>query len=207
MFRRYSHSKKLKILLVFCSLNRTFAPVMTPQEYIQLKAFARQDGALLSLMWIGAFVCYIQGLTYPMLGMAAMVFIFGSPFFAASRLRHFRDYAREGIISFSRSYAYTVLIFFYAGILFAVAVFLYFAFLDHGFLLSKIMETVQSTEGRQMIQMYGMEKDVNDSLKTLSELRPIDYALNMLTINIITGFILGLPIAALMQKNVKTLKN
>ena len=48
---------------------------MTPQEYVQLKAFARQDGALLSLLWIGALVCYIQGLTNPLLGMAALLLI------------------------------------------------------------------------------------------------------------------------------------
>ena len=41
---------------------------MTPIEYVQLRAFARQDGALLSLLWIGSFACYIQGLTYPSLG-------------------------------------------------------------------------------------------------------------------------------------------
>ena len=37
-------------------------------------------------------------------------------------------------------------------------------------------------------------------IKFLSELRPIDFALNMLTINIITGFFLGVPIAAVMQR-------
>ena len=90
---------------------------MSPQEYIQLKAFARQDGALLSLLWIGGFACYILGLANPTMGMLALLLIVASPFFAASRLRHFRDYAREGIITFRRGYAYTVLTFFYGGLL------------------------------------------------------------------------------------------
>ena len=110
---------------------------MTPQEYVQLKAFARQDGALLSLLWIGALVCYIQGLTNPLLGMAALVLIVISPFYAANRLRHFRDYAREGVISFGRGYAYTVLTFFYAGLLLALALYVYFAFIDKGYLLGQ----------------------------------------------------------------------
>ena len=75
---------------------------MTPEEYKQLKAFARQDGALLSLLWIGAMICYIQGLNSPILGMLAMLLIVASPFYAANRLRKFRDNAREGIISFIR---------------------------------------------------------------------------------------------------------
>jgi len=33
-------------------------------------------------------------------------------------------------------------------------------------------------------------------------MRPIDHALNMLTVNIMTGFVLGLPIAAFMQRSI-----
>ncbi len=175
---------------------------MTPEEYVQLKAFARQDGALLSLLWIGALICYIQGLTNPLMGMAAMVIIVVSPFYAANRLRHFRDYAREGIISFRRGYAYTVLTFFYASLLLAAALYIYFAFLDNGYLLGKFTEMLNSEENRQVLKMYGMTDQINEGLKNLASMRPIDYALNMLTINIMTGFFLGLPIAALMRREV-----
>ena len=175
---------------------------MTPQEYVQLKAFARQDGAMLALLWIGSFVCYIFGLSNPTLGLAAMLLIFSTPFFAASRLRHFRDYGREGIISFARSYAYTILIFFYAGVLLAIVIYLYFAFMDKGMLVGKLIEILQSPEGKQTIQAYGMEAQIDDNIKYLAEMRPIDYALNMLTINIITGLFLGIPIAATMQRSV-----
>ncbi|MBQ9230831.1 MAG: DUF4199 domain-containing protein [Prevotella sp.] len=173
---------------------------MTPQEYVQLKAFARQDGALLSLLWIGGFACYILGMSNPMLGFAAMVLICATPFYAASRLRHFRDFGREGFISFARSYAYTILVFFYAGILLAIAIYVYFSFMDNGFLMSKIIETTQSPEGRKIIEAYGMQGEMDENIKMIAGMRPIDYALNMLTINIITGFILGLPIAALMKR-------
>ena len=173
---------------------------MTPQEYIQLRAFARQDGALLALLWIGCFVFYLLGLSNPVMGLVAVLSICASPFFAASRLRHFRDYGREGVISFARSYAYIVMIFFYAGILLAVALYLYFAFMDKWFLVGQIIDTLQSPEGQKAIEAYGMQTEMDENIKYISELRPIDIALNMLTINIITGFILGLPIAAVMQR-------
>lgn len=173
---------------------------MTPQEYIQLKAFARQDGAMLAMLWIGSFVFYLLGLSNPIMGLVAMLSICSSPFYVASRLRHFRDYGREGVISFARSYAYTILVFFYAGVLLAIAIYLYFAFIDKGFLIGKITEVIQSPEGKQMIQAYGMEAEMEENIKYMSALRPIDFALNMLTINIITGFILGVPIAAFMQR-------
>ena len=173
---------------------------MTPDEYIQLKAFARQDGALLSLLWIGGFICYIQGMTNPLLGMLAVILIVVSPFFAARRLRHFRDYAREGVISFARGYAFTVLTFFYAGLLLAAALYVYFAFIDNGYLLGKLTELMNSEEGRQAMQAYGMGEQLQEGLKGLSAMRPIDFAVNMLTVNITTGLFLGLPIAAVMQR-------
>jgi hypothetical protein len=178
-------------------------PIMTPEEYKQLKAFARQDGALLSLLWIGAMICYIQGLSSPILGMLAILLIVASPFYAANRLRHFRDEAREGIISFMRAYGYTVLTYFYGGLLLAIAAFAYFQFMDNGFLLGKLMAIVETEEGRQVISAYGMADEISQSMKELAQMRPIDYALNMLTTIITTGFILGLPTAALMKRELK----
>jgi hypothetical protein len=175
-------------------------PIMTPEEFVQLKAFARQDGALLSLLWIGALVCYVQGLTSPLLGMTALLLIVLSPLFAANRLRHFRDYAREGFITFRRGYAYTILIFFYGGLLLAAALYVYFAFIDQGYLLGKLTEMMHTAEGEQAIQAYGMQEEMEQGLRTLTEMRPIDFALNMLSINIMTGFFLGIPIAAAVRK-------
>jgi len=178
-------------------------PIMTPEEYKQLKAFARQDGALLSLLWIGALACYIQGLSSPILGMIAMLLIVASPFYAANRLRKFRDEAREGIISFMRAYGYTILTYFYGGLLLAVAIFAYFQFMDNGYLLGMLTDALNTEEGQQVVKAYGMADDISQSLAELAKMRPIDYAINMLTVIITTGFILGLPTAALMKRELK----
>jgi hypothetical protein len=43
---------------------------------------------------------------------------------------------------------------------------------------------------------------MDESLQQMAATRPIDYALNMLTINISLGFILGIPISLLKQRTV-----
>ena len=126
---------------------------MTPEEFHQLKAFARQDGALLSVLWIGSFACYILGIANPLLGTLALLLILVSPIFAANRLRHFRDGAREGVISFRRGYAYTALVFFYAAVLLAAAIYIYFAFIDNGYLLSTVNQFLMTKEGKQLIEL------------------------------------------------------
>ena len=72
---------------------------MTPIEYVQLKAFARQDGALLALLWVATFLLYIIGVSNQLLGLAAFFLMCYTPFFVGERLGKFRDYGREGVIS------------------------------------------------------------------------------------------------------------
>ena len=173
---------------------------MTAPEYIQLKAYARQDGFFLALLWTASFVCYIMGISNQMLGMLAIGLAIMTPFFVAGRLRKFRDEGREGLISFRRSYAYTIFVFFYAAVLLAVVQFLYFAYIDNGYLMSSFSRMMSSEEGKQIISQYGMSQMVEEGLSEMANIRPIDYALNILTVNIIIGFIVGVPIALVMQR-------
>jgi hypothetical protein len=176
---------------------------VTPAEYIQLKAFARIDGALLALVWTLSFTCYLVGMARPVYGMVALMLILLTPFFAASRLRRFRDGAREGVISIKRGWAYAVLMFFYGGILMALAQYVYFAFIDHGYMFLQLSRILESPEGKQMVEQYGMQQTMTESLEMMGQMRPIDYALNVLTVNIVIGIVLGFPIAALMKKGCK----
>jgi hypothetical protein len=139
--------------------------------------------------------------------MVAILLMVYTPFFVGDRLGKFRDYGREGIISFKRAYAYTVFVFFYAGVLFAIAQYLYFAFIDNGYLLNQFSKMISAEETQQVLKQYGMTEVMDESLREMSATRPIDYALNMLTLNISLGFILGLPISLIMQRNKSKIVN
>jgi hypothetical protein len=173
---------------------------MTAPEYIQLKAYARQDGFFLALLWIASFTSYIFGLTSQIMALASILMAITSPFFVASRLKKFRDEGRDGVISFGRSYVYTIFVFFYGAVLLAVAHYLYFAYMDNGYLVNSFAKMMTSDEGKMLLEQYGMTQMVDESLAEMAATRPIDYALNLLTINISLGFILGVPIGLVMQR-------
>ena len=176
---------------------------MSPEEYRQLKAFARIDGVLLALMWTASFACCINGLVSPMFSFVGMLIAIFSPFFAAMRLVKFRDKARDGVISFRRGYAYTVLMFFYAAILFALAQLIYFQFIDQGYIMSSMTMMMSDETNRKIMETYGMTDTFRQAIDQMSQTRPIDYALSYLSINIFIGFILGLPIAAISRRSVR----
>ena len=150
----------------------------------------------MALLWIGSFGCYIAGLGHPIYGMIAVMLAVATPFFAARRLRHFRDFGLEGIISMRRGW----------GLLLAIAQYAYFAFLDHGFLMDTIEKMLHSPETEQMLKQAGMKESIEENLAQLQAMRPIDIALNVLTTNILIGMVLGLPIAASMRR-IEKLKN
>ena len=174
---------------------------MTPSEYIQLKAFARVDGALLAVLWVASFACYILGIANPVYSMVAMLLMVATPFFVGRRLSKFRDVGLGGTISFGRGWGYSVYVFFYAAILLALAQYAYFAYIDQGYLMFSFSRALSSPEAKQVIEQYGMQQAMKESMEMMGQMRPIDYALNVLTVNIVMGIILGLPIAAFMQRH------
>ena len=125
------------------------------------------------------------------------------PILRAKRLRMFRDVARDGFISFRRGWAFVVLVFFYGGLLFAIAQYAYFAFLDQGYLLHSLQQLMESPEASEMMNQQGLTDTANEALVQLQSMRPIDISLNMLTTNIMLGIVLGLPIAAVMRRELR----
>ena len=90
--------------------------------------------------------------------------------------------------------------YFYAGLLLAVAIYVYFEYMDNGYLLGVLNSVMASEEGKKVLELYGMKDQMQQEMQALYDMRPIDFAVNMLTISIMAGFFLGLPIAALMRR-------
>ena len=160
----------------------------------------------MALVWVASFAFYVAGISNPVYAMAAMALMVVTPFFVGRRLKRFRDEDRDGIISLRRGWAFVILVFFYAAILLAVAQYIYFAYMDQGYLMSSFSTMLQSPEGKQLLERYGMQQTIDESMTAMAGMRPIDYALNVLTVNIMAGIVLGLPIAALMQRRVANQK-
>lgn len=95
---------------------------------VQLKAFARQDALLLALLWAASFACIMMLNA----GLIGNILALATPFLVGKRLAAFRTQALYGVISFRRAYAYSLYVFIYASLVFALVQYAYFQFLDNG---------------------------------------------------------------------------
>ena len=176
----------------------------TREEYEQIKAFARIDGAIMGVMWIISFACFIAQFHMPLLNMAALIFGIASIIVSAIRLRNFRDNILDGVISYWRAYGYSLLTYFYAALLLAAAQYIYFQFIDHGFLLNQYTAMTSSPEFKSMMTLYGIKADeMKLTMDTIATLRPIDIALQFLTTNLFFGIVISWPMAALIKSKYK----
>ena len=175
----------------------------TNDEYRQFTAFARIDGAIVGAMWIVSFICMIGDISNPILGLAGMALGVYSIIMAGWRLRKFRDRILGGSISFGKATLYSIMTFFYATILMAVAQYLYFQFLDHGHLVDQYVALLSAPENAKIVSdVYGMDaKEMIAILQnTMATMRPIEIAFQFLTLNVILGIFVSVPIGALMRR-------
>jgi|LAHS01.1.fsa_nt_gb hypothetical protein len=170
----------------FCiAMNMGFA-----QALVQLKAFARQDGLIVLLLWVASFAATILMPQMPWGNLLALA----TPFVVYWRLAGFRDYALGGSISFWRAFAYSWYTLFYASLLFCIVQYVYFRFLDNG----RFFDIMNS--GLRMLEPIYKEQglsvqELKDSMSLLQTLKPIQLAFVVLTQNIFIAVLLSLPIA------------
>lgn len=168
--------------------------MITPQALIQLKAFARQDGFILSLVWLLSMWLYIKvsGSIYgPLL-------MFSTPFYIMWRLNEFRDKALDGHISTRRSIAYSCYVVFYASLIFAAGQYVYFTYLDNGDFMGMLNESVRLIEANN--QSVGLNvSDINNAVKVVGMMTPIELAFSFMMNNLVVGAIIS-PVVVMFSK-------
>lgn len=185
----------------FCTIKYIFHSMIDVIKIIQTKAFARQDGAILGAVWITSFALTMLSVKpeYAMLGLLANVLTLSTPFVLAKRLKSFRDYALDGIISFRRGLFYCVQTFFYATLLLTIVQYLWFRFLDTGAFMNYLMESY-----RMMLQASNIPvKEINTLLEAITMMKPIAWAAAFMVTDLVVGAILSPIIAALMSRSIK----
>lgn len=166
------------------------------ENLVQVKAFAQHDGARLSLLWIVSFACLVLAPQLPWGSVLALA----TPFFVGWRLVKFRNEVLDGAISLRRGYAFSVYTMLYGALLFALAQYLYFRFLDNGAFLSTIAETLKTLEATYQGSNAELQS-MSQQIGALSATTPIQWALTFLVQNIMIAAIISLPIAAICARH------
>lgn len=175
----------------------------TNDDYKYFSAHSRVDGAIIGAMWIASFFCFVGEFQVPVLSFVAVALAIASVGVLVVRARKFRDNILGGEISFGKAMLYCVQTFFHSILLMAVAQYLYFQFMDHGYIINQYITMLSTPEYASVAkEVYGVEaKQLIAILQnTMTTMRPIEIAYQFLTINVIVGILISVPMAAIVRR-------
>lgn len=177
-------------------------------DYIQLKAFARQDGLLVGALWIATLACFIASIESPEFQFGFMMGIFSTPLMVYQRLKRFRDKVLDGVISYRRAVTFVMFTLGYASLLATAAAYVYLEFMDNGALLNAMHTSINTPEVVKSFNDMGISKKMlNEQLAVLQQTRSIDLAFNLLWNCITSGFFLALILGMIGKRTAKVKKN
>ena len=177
--------------------------MISPYDYIQLKAFARIEGVIFGILGIAVLACLVESMQDPSLGLLTPIGIIATPILAYYRLRHFRDNVLGGIISFRRGTAYLAFSFAYASLLITGATYVYFSFMDNGQFLMAIQEQMMMPEVQTALKEAGISKTaLQQEMDILAQIRPIDISISILSNALISGFTLSIILGFICRRSV-----
>lgn len=186
--------------------------MITVTEYKQLKAFARQDGAILGVIMSLTFFALIGSLTNATLQLIYLLGVVATPVFVALRVRNYRDKVVQKRVSFRRAAAYAMHCFAYSSLVFAFVIYIYFQFFDHGMVLENMRGYFASAEMQQAIKAYGIDaaefKTMFDAqMAAMAKLRPIEFAFSTISNTLLTGFGCSLLIAIVSKREPRMVRS
>lgn len=182
--------------------------MITVEEYKQFKAFTRQDGAFIGVLMSVAFLIFVKSFTNPSMQMLYLLCMVAVPMVAALRVRNYRDKIVMKRISKRRAFGYCLSCFMYGSLVLALSVFVYFQFFDNGAFLASLNEYFAMPEMKVAMETYGLNQaDMKEQLNSLSELRPVDVALSVITNTFTIGICCSLFIALLSRREPRVVNN
>lgn len=125
------------------------------------------------------------------------------PFMGYYYARMYRNQVCGGGISFLHAWIFTVFMYMFAALLAAVAHYIYFRFIDHGYVINTCETMVDTLAQSNMPGMDSYIATYQEALETARLLSPIDITLQMISSNVFWGSILAFPTALFVMRRKK----
>lgn len=163
--------------------------------------YAMLFGTYLGGFWILKFVLFPLGLTVPFLSFLFLGLTLCVPFMGYYYVRMYRNVACGGNISFLQAWIFTVFMYMFAALLTAVAHYIYFRFIDHGYIINVYESQIKilNESGIPRIEEYA---DIfSNTLETARTFTPIDITLQLVSWNVFGGSLLAFPTALFVMRH------
>ena len=172
---------------------------MAETTKINIRGFAMQYGTIVGAVWIACFAGFIGQFRHELLGTfvfwGSILSIILSGMFARSFRAKIIGNSLSGGRAFAVTWAFCMQMFMYASLLAAAAHYVYFAFMDHGYLAESYKNMLSQPEVKQVIRQMASKKEIDDMMSLWQAMSPLNFTIELFILNLIAGLVLSFPVA------------
>lgn len=168
-----------------------------------MQRYAMLFGTYMGSFWILKFILFPLGLSVPFLLFLFMGLTLCVPFMGYYYARVYRNQVCGGSIGFLHAWIFTVFMYMFAAMLAAVAHYVYFRFIDYGYVINTYETMIDTLAQSPMPGMDAYIATCRDALETARSITPIDITLQMISWNVFWGSILAFPTALFVMRRGK----
>jgi len=157
-------------------------------------------GTFMGIYWILKFTLLPLGFNNTWLHFLFLGLTIYVPFLSYKLTRIYRDRFCGGSIEFSHAWLFSCCMFVFASLLTAVAHYIYFQFLDHGFIIGRIEETMRLFKDTLPADQKESLQDLDTSIALVKSLTPIELTIQFMGNNLFYGSLFSLIVAMIVKK-------
>ena len=167
-----------------------------------LQKYAMHFGTYMGVYWIVKFILFPLGFHIPFCSFLFIIMTLSVPFVGYYYTKMYRDKICNGSIRFSHAVIFSIFMYMFASLLVAMAHYIYFQFIDHGFIINsytqlwdELMATTPAlTENKEIIQ---------ETIDNVRSLNSINITMQLLSWDVFWGSLLAIPTALMVMKRAK----
>ncbi|KAA6338729.1 hypothetical protein EZS27_013282 [termite gut metagenome] len=171
---------------------------MVTDNKISLHKCAMQFGTYMGIYWIAKFFLLPLGFTYSFLFFLFIGLTIGVPFMGYHYARMFRDKVCGGKIKLMPAWVFIFFMYVFAALLTAAVHYIYFRYMDNGFIFDKYIEVLEN--GMSASGWEGYFEQAREVIENIRSMTPIELTMQLLSQNVFYCSILALITAMFVKK-------
>lgn len=157
-------------------------------------------GTYMGIYWTLKFILFPLGFTIPFLSLLFIILTLAVPFMGYHYAKMYRDKICGGNIRFSHAVVFCILMYMFASLLVAATHYIYFQFIDHGFIINSYTQLWDELMEKTPALIENKEI-IKDTINTARSLTAIKITMQLMSWDVIWGTLLAIPTGLMVMRS------
>lgn len=173
------------------------------EHKLTLQECAMRYGTSMGVLWAFKFMLFPLGLRIPFLLLLFIILTLGVPVLGFIFAKQYRTRYCNNAINFGRALLFTVLMYMFASLFVAVVHYIYFRYIDGGFVFEFYQNIINQFKTTAQTELLPSIEQLQEAFDLLTALTPLQITFQLISNNVYYGMLIAIPTALLVMRKPK----